>query len=75
MGASKTKTKKTTKVEVPAQQEPALPVVHSIKGFNRDLKCRDFQFGVGKTYEVGGEIAACKNGFHACPAGKLVEAG
>ncbi|MBY0421361.1 MAG: hypothetical protein K2Q06_03585 [Parvularculaceae bacterium] len=39
----------------------------SIKGFKSDLTCRDFKFEVGQTYEVGGKIEACHNGFHACP--------
>jgi len=38
----------------------------TIKGFNRDLTCRGFQFEIGKTYSVEGPIVACKNGFHAC---------
>ena len=35
------------------------------KGFDKDLKCRDFQYEIGKTYE---ELTAelCEKGFHAC---------
>ena len=35
------------------------------KGFDKDLKCRGFQYEIGKEYE---ENAAdiCHNGFHAC---------
>ena len=36
------------------------------KGFDRNLKCRDFQYEVGKEYEMNGEIKCCKRGFHAC---------
>jgi hypothetical protein len=39
----------------------------SIKGFDTNLQCRGYQFEIGKTYEVGGRIIACGNGFHACP--------
>ena len=38
----------------------------SIKGLDKDFKCRGFQFKVGKTYKVEGKIGACENGFHAC---------
>ena len=35
------------------------------KGFDKDLKCRDFQYEIGKEYkEERAEI--CNSGFHAC---------
>ena len=40
--------------------------VVAYKAFNPDMTCRDFQYEVGKTYEIDGEIEICKHGFHAC---------
>ena len=35
------------------------------KGFDKDLKCRDFQYEIGKTYEEP-TAELCEKGFHAC---------
>ena len=40
-------------------------IINSFKGFDKDLKCRDFQFEVGKEYEEP-KAEACECGFHAC---------
>ncbi|EBS5526998.1 hypothetical protein DUV97_06950, partial [Salmonella enterica subsp. enterica serovar Telelkebir] len=38
----------------------------TFKGFNKDLKCHDFQFEIGKTFHHDGKVEACSSGFHAC---------
>ena len=39
--------------------------ITTFKGFHRNLKCRDFQYEVGKEYTCDDAIA-CEKGFHAC---------
>ena len=36
------------------------------KGFDKNMRCRGFQYVEGKTYTQPGEIGVCENGFHAC---------
>ena len=39
--------------------------VIAYKGFDKDLKCRGFQYEIGKEYEEP-DAAVCSKGFHAC---------
>ena len=41
--------------------------IKTVKGFDSNLKCRNLQYEVGKTYEIaeGDKIGLCENGFHA----------
>ena len=59
---AETKSKKASN----AQSDEKPTAIIAYKGFDKDLRCRGFQFEVGKTYTVDGEIVACSNGFHAC---------
>lgn len=36
------------------------------KAFDKNLTCRDFQYEIGKTYEMEDEPIICEHGFHAC---------
>ena len=40
--------------------------IRGFKGFDKDLKCRGFQYEVGKYYEQEGEAVCCERGFHFC---------
>lgn len=39
--------------------------IKGYKGFDKDLKCRGFQYEVGKEYVTDSAIA-CTTGFHCC---------
>ena len=40
--------------------------IKSYKGFDKNLRCRDFQYKIGGIYEMDGKIKMCNRGFHAC---------
>jgi len=40
--------------------------MQGFKGFDKNLKCRDFQYEIGGTYEHDGALSLCASGFHFC---------
>ena len=41
-------------------------MVRGYKGFDKDLKCRGFQYEIGNDYEQEGKVQCCERGFHFC---------
>ena len=54
----------TEKVNTHVQPTKGAPV-KSYKGFDKNMKCRGFQYAEGRTYEAP-EAVLCEKGFHAC---------
>ena len=38
------------------------------KGTDKDMKCREMQYELGKTHEFEGELKCCESGLHSCKA-------
>lgn len=36
------------------------------KGFNKDMKCLDMQYEIGKTFTYAGTVSLCNRGLHFC---------
>ncbi len=40
--------------------------IKGFKGFDKDLKCRGYQYEVGQDFQEEGKIESCSKGFHFC---------
>ncbi|EQD37899.1 hypothetical protein B1A_17333, partial [mine drainage metagenome] len=56
----------SAKKAVSSRRAAAPTTVVSYKGFDAQLKCRDFQYAVGETYTHAGAVEPCRSWFHGC---------
>lgn len=40
--------------------------IFGVKGFNKDMTCRDMQYEEGKIYKMDEKPECCNNGYHFC---------
>ena len=40
--------------------------IRAFKGFDKDLKCRGFQYKIGAEFKHEGNAVPCESGFHSC---------
>ncbi len=58
---------KKAKPEVAAIVAPAQEAVVAFKGFDKNLRCRDYQYAIGQTFVHEGNVIRCAaSGFHSC---------
>jgi hypothetical protein len=43
-----------------------MTITRGYKAFDRNWRCKGFQFEVGRTYETNEPVEICKSGFHFC---------
>ena len=60
--------KAETKLKNDLDREKRWVWVDGYKGTDKDMKCRDFQYEIGKVYDMpdDAKIKECESGFHLC---------
>jgi hypothetical protein len=65
------RTAKTKPAETVTEAAAAPVWTPAIKAFDKDMKCRGFQFEPGQTYRHEGAVKACQSGFHVIAGNPL----